>query len=146
VQATEAAKHELVRANLRLVVAIGKKFVHRGLKFVDLIQEGNLGLMKAVDKFEYRRGYKFSTYATWWVRQSCMRAIADQARTIDATNRTFWAVLRARWLHRVDRASGSAGINHRSRNRDHFTARQATALQAAPFVVSNYGWQRLLNK
>ena len=81
-QVTEAAKHELVAANLRLVVAIGKKFVNRGLEFIDLIQEGNLGLMKAVDKFEYRRGYKFSTYATWWIRQSCMRAIADQARTI----------------------------------------------------------------
>ncbi len=82
VQATETAKRELVEANLRLVVAIGKKFVNRGLEFVDLIQEGNLGLMKAVDKFEYRRGYKFSTYATWWIRQSIMRAIADQARTI----------------------------------------------------------------
>jgi RNA polymerase primary sigma factor len=82
VQATESAKRELVEANLRLVVAIGRKFVNRGLEFVDLIQEGNLGLMKAVDKFEYRRGYKFSTYATWWIRQSCMRAIADQARTI----------------------------------------------------------------
>jgi len=81
-QVTEAAKHELVAANLRLVVAIGKKFVNRGLEFVDLIQEGNLGLMKAVDKFEYRRGYKFSTYATWWIRQSMTRAIADQARTI----------------------------------------------------------------
>jgi len=64
------------------VVAIGKKFVNRGLEFVDLIQEGNLGLMRAVDKFDYRRGYKFSTYATWWIRQSCMRAIADQSRTI----------------------------------------------------------------
>jgi RNA polymerase primary sigma factor len=82
VQATEIAKHELVQANLRLVVSIGKKFVNRGLEFVDLIQEGNLGLMKAVDKFEYRRGYKFSTYATWWIRQSIMRGIADQARTI----------------------------------------------------------------
>jgi RNA polymerase primary sigma factor len=82
VQATEIAKHDLVEANLRLVVAIGKKFVNRGLEFTDLIQEGNLGLMKAVDKFEYRRGYKFSTYATWWIRQSMMRAIADQARTI----------------------------------------------------------------
>jgi RNA polymerase primary sigma factor len=81
-QVTDAAKHELVVANLRLVVAIGKKFVNRGLEFVDLIQEGNLGLMKAVDKFQYRRGYKFSTYATWWIRQSIMRAIADQARTI----------------------------------------------------------------
>src|SRR5438876_6801009 len=82
IQAAETAKQELVHANLRWVVAIAKKFVHRGLEFVDLIQEGNLGLMKAVDKFEYRRGYKFCTYATWWIRQSMMRAIADQARTI----------------------------------------------------------------
>jgi len=81
-QAAESAKQEFVQANLRLVVAIGKKFVNRGLEFVDLIQEGNVGLMKAVDKFEYRRGYKFSTYATWWIRQSMLRAIADQARTI----------------------------------------------------------------
>jgi len=82
VRATQAAKHELVEANLRLVVAMVKKFVNRGLELVDLIQEGNLGLMKAVDKFEYRRGYKFSTYATWWIRQSMMRAVADQSRTI----------------------------------------------------------------
>jgi len=81
-QVTKAAEHELVQANLRLVVSIGKKFINRGLEFVDLIQEGNLGLMRAVDKFEYRRGYKFSTYATWWIRQSIMRGIADQARTI----------------------------------------------------------------
>jgi RNA polymerase primary sigma factor len=97
---TKEAKSEMVKANLRLVISIARRYINRGLEFLDLIQEGNMGLMKAVDKFEYQRGYKFGTYATWWIRQAITRAIADQARTIRLPVHMIEIVNKLHWTSR----------------------------------------------
>ena len=98
---TKEAKIEFVKANLRLVISIARRYINRGLQFLDLIQEGNVGLMKAVDKFEYQRGYKFGTYATWWVRQAITRAIADQARTIRIPVHMIEVINKLNWTSRA---------------------------------------------